>query len=283
MQTDSLPARERSADLVELIEELCSRVRAQTAMLESATARIDRFEEELVDIHELTRRADARMNRLRRLLTRPPLLFHSEPEQEFVELLAEVQKHGTTSLGPDRLYVLWQAARNVRNLPGVAAEVGTYRGGSAYFMAKALRYFDGSEPEVHVIDTFEGHPSAKISKRDVFHTAGLFSDTSFEKVSEYLAGFPRLEVHNGEFSHVAGTFPDQKYRIVHIDTDLYQPTLDCLHYFGPRLVKGGIILVDDYGAEKCQPVVDAVTEFLAGEEDYHVWDLLTEQAILLRQ
>ncbi len=47
--------------------------------------------------------------------------------------------------------------------------------------------------------------------------------------------------------------PERVYRFVHIDVDLYQPTLDSLQYFFPRLAEGGIIITDDYdwpGARK---------------------------------
>ena len=51
------------------------------------------------------------------------------------------------------------------------------------------------------------------------------------------------------------TVPDfvSKYKeiriaLLHIDVDLYQPTKTCLENFYPHIVKGGIIILDDYGA-----------------------------------
>jgi len=35
--------------------------------------------------------------------------------------------------------------------------------------------------------------------------------------------------------------------IINLDTNFYQPTKVVLEYFWPRLVRGGILMLDDYG------------------------------------
>ena len=37
-----------------------------------------------------------------------------------------------------------------------------------------------------------------------------------------------------------------KFSFVHLDFDLYKPTIDCLNFIKDRLEKNAIILVDDY-------------------------------------
>jgi len=39
---------------------------------------------------------------------------------------------------------------------------------------------------------------------------------------------------------------EQRYKFVHIDVDLYQPTFDSLCYFYPRLSSNHIIVIDDF-------------------------------------
>ena len=74
---------------------------------------------------------------------------------------------------------------------------------------------------------------------------------------------------------------EQKYRMIHIDVDLYRPTLDCLEYFGPRLELGGIIVLDDYGSPKCPGIKKALDLFLEGNDRYSQWLIQTEQAVLI--
>ena len=49
------------------------------------------------------------------------------------------------------------------------------------------------------------------------------------------------------FDHVK----DRVFSFVHIDVDLYEPTLHSLRFFYPRMEAGGIILCDDYGFTSC--------------------------------
>jgi hypothetical protein len=55
---------------------------------------------------------------------------------------------------------------------------------------------------------------------------------------------------------------DRCFSFVHIDVDLYQPTLDSLEFFYPRLSTGGIIVLDDYGFGTCPGATAAVDSFM---------------------
>jgi O-methyltransferase len=271
-----------------VVSRVAAELRAQIDALKqdivaSEAGRLDRMDEQLSQLQTSAEGLHTRLTKLRKDMGRPWSLANCEPEPEFLELAREVHEHATTGLEVERLYVLWQVAKNVRGLPGSAAEVGTYRGGSAYFIARSLKHFDQNDPELHVIDTFQGHPAERLTPKDTFHPAGKFSDTSFDSVRDYLSAFPRVQVHMGEFSRRSKLLPDEPYRFAHIDTDLYRPTLDGLRFFGERLVQGGIIVVDDYGAEKCLPVVEAVSKYLYRHDEFSVWDVMTEQIVLVRK
>ena len=60
------------------------------------------------------------------------------PGPEFFDLANEVAPSKQTLNGYDELYVIYQAVRNVADVPGACAEVGVYRGGSAYFIARVF-------------------------------------------------------------------------------------------------------------------------------------------------
>jgi hypothetical protein len=209
----------------------------------------------------------------------PPL----QPGAEFFALADEVVLHDRTLLGYDRLYVLWQTIRNVTDAPGDVAEIGSYRGGSAHFIAKSFITFTGREVPIHIFDTFEGHPAAAITSHDEHHTVGQFGGTDVDTVRTLLAPFTKLTIHKGDVSGSLPHLAESTYRLVHIDTDLYQPTIVCLDYFGDRLCRGGAIVVDDYGAPKCAGVATAVSEYLAQTDDFHVWDMRTDQLVLVRR
>ena len=161
----------------------------------------------------------------------PPL----QPGDAFFALADEVVNRKRTLLGYDRLWVLWQVIRNVADAPGDVAEIGSYRGGSAHFMAKTFMTFMEREVPIHIFDTFEGHPASAITPNDEHHTAGQFGGTDFDSVRALLAPFTQITIHKGDVSASLPHLADSTYRLVHIDTDLYQPTVVCLDYFGDRM------------------------------------------------
>jgi O-methyltransferase len=226
-------------------------------------------------------------------LWEPKQRFYNK-DKRFFELFYDVAKpviqSGKTLLDYDRLYVLWNSVqyvisnvmeynRHMKPLP--IAEIGSYKGGSAYFLANAFKNLSGAEVPVHIFDTFEGHP-ARLTKDDPFHIEGGFSDTSEEEVKSYLSVFKSLEVHKGEVSASVKTLPEMTFGLVHIDVDTYLSTLDCLEYFGARLAPGGVLVMDDFNAPKCPGVKKAVMEYLKKNQGSRVGFVQPEQLVLFK-
>ena len=64
-----------------------------------------------------------------------------------------------------------------------------------------------------------------------------------------------------------GYFPEttkgieENYVFVSLDADLYMPTLEGLKWFMPRMVKGGVIMLHDFGNQRFAGVAKAVEEY----------------------
>lgn len=202
-----------------------------------------------------------------------------------MRLARRVKADQRALIGFDRLYVLWEVARNVARLRLPAAEIGTYRGGSAYFIAGALRKHLGEDVEMHVFDTFAGHAVGTLAAVDArpFHPEGHFGDTTVEDVTEYLSAFSRVHIHVGDVVDTMDEVQGLRFSLVHIDVDLRLPTQACLEFFGERVPVGGALVIDDYGAPKCPGVKPAVRKYVqsgAGER-FHFWHIAEEQAVLI--
>jgi hypothetical protein len=100
----------------------------------------------------------------------------------------------------ERLFTIWQALANTRQITGASmAEIVVWRGGMSYFMAWGRRQFAGDNVPLIAIDTLEGHPDETIDpERDPYQRAGDFSSTSRERAQRYLSEFPNCEVIKGE-------------------------------------------------------------------------------------
>jgi hypothetical protein len=203
----------------------------------------------------------------------------------FVDAAREVISRKRTSLREDRLWILWQAVHNVARLGGedAAVEIGTYRGGSAHFIASAYVHALGHEVPLEVIDTFRGLTDASRSEADGhFGAKTTFAETSHQDVSRYLSHFERTEVHEGDIADVAPTLRHRSYGFVHIDVDLYEPAVLCLRHFAPLVPAGGVIVLDDYDALKCPGIRAAAEEYLLEDPGLQPWNPHTEQLVLVR-
>lgn len=159
------------------------------------------------------------------------------------------------------------------------AECGTYQGASAYFMA-----MESPDVPLHLFDSYEGlsEPSGSDKPRATDHRAWRRGDmvADEEQARHTLKQFPQVIFHKG---WIPDRFPDvaaNKFRLVHIDVDLYQPTRDSLEFFYPRMTPGGVIVMDDYGLTTCPGAYRAANEFMQDKQE-KILHLPTGQGVIL--
>lgn len=158
-----------------------------------------------------------------------------------------------------RLYTFWLQIERLKKekIAGAFAEVGVYQGETARMMHE----MDPSR-RLHLFDTFEGFDKKDLEPSDnksVNHGID-FSDTSLESVVKFINGNSNIEFHKGYFPATTKDLPVERYAFVHLDADLYNPTIAGLRYFYPLLSPGGVIIVHDYN-HTWEGVTRAVDEF----------------------
>ena len=162
-------------------------------------------------------------------------------------------------------FAMWELLAheiNEAGLPGAVAELGVYRGRSAALLNRLFPdrtlylfdTFDGFDGRDLAVEAAAGYSAAKIE----------FQDTSVEQVLARMAFPERCVVRAGYFPETAAGLEDQ-FAFVSLDADLYQPLLDGLRTFYPRLVVGGAIFVHDYNHQKFTGAKAAVREFCQQE------------------
>lgn len=189
----------------------------------------------------------------------PDFIF---PDQSlFRSLLANWERGRTGNNRGDYVRLLLLIA-NIRlmeknGVDGHIAELGVYKGNSA----KVFRELMPSR-KLYLFDTFEG-----------FSEADTQSDPSGIDGGHYACGLAPVKQFVGEADNVVycvGRFPatahlvqpDDRFALVHLDCDLYEPTRAALEFFYPRMSPGGLIVVHDYFSGGWPGVTQAVDEFL---------------------
>jgi O-methyltransferase len=205
-----------------------------------------------------------------------PLYSPWEGEPAFERVYQTVKRH--TLVSRDRCYLLWKTVQQAQNLPGDFVECGVFRGGTALLEAQTLNDRDGSR-SLHLFDSFAGMPttSAGIER----YNRGDFRTTSAQNVGQLLSPYPFVKMHVG---YIPDTFRDlQLDRVAwaHIDVDIYQSVCDCIEFFYPRLVPGGMMIFDDYGFPSCSAARRAVDEAFKGRPEVPVC-LPTGQCLVIK-
>ncbi len=196
--------------------------------------------------------------------------------EDFVKLFNKVQDR--TLLAPNKLFTLYQFAKSICPLKGNIAELGVYKGGSARLLSELFSK-QVSDKKIFLFDTFMGLP--KHDELVDHHREGDLGDTSFENVKLFLKDFSNVYFHQGLFSETLSRIENELFCFVHIDVDLYSSIIECCSFFYPRLIKGGIIIFDDYGFISCPGAKKAVDEFFQDKPDSPVY-LTTGQCLVLK-
>lgn len=163
--------------------------------------------------------------------------------------------------------------KQTEGLDGDILELGIYRGGTTIMTAKFLQKL-GSKRKIYACDAFIGLPNEDKFSLWGKDAKGMYADTSADLV---LKKFKKFEVNDKIFL-VDGLFEDTLYQKLHekkfslvlVDCDIYDATKLGMEFVYPRLVKGGIIMFDDYDrVTKNEPVSGetvAVNEFCSAKK-----------------
>ncbi len=160
-----------------------------------------------------------------------------------------------------RLYNLWFQVEQLKKnkIPGAFAELGVYQGQTA----RAIHHMD-KDRIFYLFDTFEGFTKEDLdqeSQTEDRFSKEMFAATSVDKVKKYINGNDNLRFKAGFFPDTTTGLENEKFALVHLDADLYAPTIEALNFFYPRLNKGGVIIIHDYN-HNWDGVPKAINEFI---------------------
>ena len=141
-------------------------------------------------------------------------------------------------------WLFQELLRGRAGVPGDVAELGVYKGGNA-FIALTLSGDAFRGRALHLFDSFEGFP--EFSAHDPSSRAGEFADTSVADVRDAFRNFEDVRIHPGYFPASLVAAESSRFALVHVDCDLYEPTLQSCGFFYERMSPGGVMLFHDYG------------------------------------
>lgn len=164
-------------------------------------------------------------------------------------------KYQRFTMIPPRWYVAnLLIAADLAPRSGCIIECGVWRGGMSAGLADTL------PGRIHFLfDSFEGLPPAKAEldgadaiafqankNSPVYHDNNR-AERSYAEKAMRMSAARKYNLVQGWFNEtVSGFTPPEPIAILRLDGDWYESTMDCLSALYPHVVKGGLLLIDDY-------------------------------------
>ncbi len=193
----------------------------------------------------------------------PDSYVHFNSHPEFGELVLKFVKNNKLNNYGDisRLWIFILNCKQIisEDIDGDFAELGVWKGNTASILA---HFASISNRRVYLFDTYNGFDAHDLSGIDSDKEMA-FADTSINLVKNVIG--PQHQICN----FIKGRFPEslngydisQKYSLVSLDCDLYEPMKAGLDFFYPRMPPGGILLLHDYSSNFWNGAKKAIDEF----------------------
>lgn len=183
-----------------------------------------------------------------------------------------------------RIVALCDAVRYVvRNrIPGDIVECGVWKGGSMMAIARTLMQAGDQSRHLYLFDTFEGMTapgdkdvsaqgraaSDMLSREDKEDPQSAWCVAPLDGVRSVMGGteYEPSKVHyiKGRVEETLPAMAPERISLLRLDTDWYESTRHEMEQLFPRLSKGGVLIVDDYGY--WQGARQAVDEYIEANE-----------------
>lgn len=191
---------------------------------------------------------------------------------------------GVTANGGDH-HIRWRAhvalwvARQVAGLDGAFVECGVSTG----FLSSAIMHdldWNRLGKKFYLFDTYAGLDARFMSEAELTkERLGWYSSLSYDAVKKNFAEFGGVELVKGSIPETLGTVDIPTICYLSLDMNCTLPEIAAAEHFWPKLVPGGIMLLDDYaysGYEEQHEAFDA----LAAKFGTTILSLPTGQGIL---
>ncbi len=203
-------------------------------------------------------------------------------DEEFLPLYRQCSAYTMTSM--EKMFALYRAVNylDINGIEGPIVECGVAAGGSMMMAALTSIANGNTSREIWLYDTFAGMPEP--TDRDVNYRGDLarvqwassqaddhneWCYASLETVQGNMAltGYPPGKLHfiKGQVEETIPGETPEEVALLRLDTDWYASTKHEIVHLYPRLCKGGVLIIDDYGHwEGCRQATDEFLKNLVG-------------------
>jgi hypothetical protein len=204
--------------------------------------------------------------------------FTGDPQ--FLRANEAAQKHERGVSIRWRMHVTQWAGFHAMHLGGDFVECGVNRG---FLSASVMSYLDFKSlrsRKFFLFDTYSGLVESLVTEEDVAAHRHEYTDC-YDFVVEAFKPYPNVIIVRGVVPDSLRTVEIDRVAYLSIDMNCVQPEIAAMEYFWPKLVAGGIVIIDDYGFAGHEAQKRAADKF-AEAVGAKILSLPTGQGLLLK-
>ena len=174
-----------------------------------------------------------------------------------------------------KILAKYELFKKIVNVPGDICECGVFKGSGIFLWVKLMMIFKPNNNfKVIGFDFFKTKKKNvnfkyKIDKKvQAWHDSGTIDPKVLSKVCESW-GFKKLKLYPGDVRKTTKKYVKENFgsrvALLYLDVDNYDGTLAILKNLYPKMSKGGIIVLDEYGF-KGHGESDAIDKFFKNKK-----------------
>jgi hypothetical protein len=177
-----------------------------------------------------------------------------------------------------RAHTLIWAAEIATNMDGAFVECGTGRG---FMMSAVCDYLDWGERPLFLFDTFMPTLPDEAGVQASDGPAVSYYASDAEAVAQNFAEWPGVKLIVGKIPATLTREQIDQVAFLHIDMNHPLPEEAAIRHFWPRLVAGGVMILDDYGFSGYEAQRE-VHHQMSREFGFSILALPTGQGLVIR-
>ena len=153
----------------------------------------------------------------------------------------------------------YELFKMIKNILGDIVDCGVFAGVSLVRFAAFTNLLENPySRKIIGFDTFNEFPTTTF-EQDQQHRTQFINEAGSKSISkkQLLEIFERKKTRNivelveGDIvktvPEYVSSHPEMKIALLNLDVDIYEPSVTILKYLYPKVVKGGVLILDDYG------------------------------------
>lgn len=181
-----------------------------------------------------------------------------------------------TLLDEKRFFTIYTILQQLKNINADILDLGCMRGGVGMMMSKI-----NLNGNTYLIDTFSG-----FKEEEKYHKKDIFVFTSISEIEKNIKklNLKKVYILKQKFPNTSKLKNIKKLKLCHIDVNTYRSTKKSYNYVKKKLIKGGIIIFDDYGIFGVEQVTKFVNEIkLRDRKHFYFISNYMGQCILIKK